>query len=69
MGFDILESRDVPCEYESDTLSMLRMKFECLFIVARKRVVKKTTMEAPSPAEQKADEEVEAANTAAADVE
>ena len=48
---------------------MLRMKFECLFIVARKRVVKKTTMEAPSPAEQKADEEVEAANTAAADVE
>ena len=69
MGFDILESRDVPCEYESDTLSMLRMKFDCLFIVARKRVVKKTTMEAPSPAEQKADEEVEAANTAAADVE
>ena len=42
MGFEILEQRDVPCEYESDTVSMLRMTFECLFIVARKKKKKRT---------------------------
>jgi len=39
IGFEILEQRDVPCEYTADAESMLRMRFECLFFVARKKVV------------------------------
>ena len=36
---EILEQRDVPCEYTADAESMLRMRFECLFFLARKKVV------------------------------
>ena len=35
-GFEILEEADRECDYTSDELSMLRMRFAALFFVARK---------------------------------